>query len=174
MAKSEAHAVGLENALAAVRQQYEVRIADLESALAKLRSAHARLEKRRAFDVEGYIADVSAMRKKVTATERRLHQMRLCNRLDDDEKLDALLESLAARAPSPERERGPLRPVSAGAGQRRPASGKSSKSKTKAKATKASSSDATQVARAMAELLDIKESLATMTDRLEAGGARQP
>ena len=166
IAKSEAHAVGLENALAAVRQQYEVRVADLEEALKKLRAAHAKLQRRRAHDVEGWGADISAMRKKVSATERRLHQLRLCHRLDDDEKLDALLESLAARAPSPERERAPLRPTSAGSNPRKAAR------KPKAKATAKAISTAPQVAKAMAELLDIKEALSSMSDRVHSAASQ--
>ena len=86
IAKSEAHAVGLENALNTVRHQYEMRIAELEGNLKKVKTAKTRLEKRRALDVEGFAADISAMRKTVVAVDRRLHAARL----DDEGKIDTL------------------------------------------------------------------------------------
>ena len=59
------------------------------------------LERRRAMDLEGFTADVTTLRKLLSAVDRRLHQTRLAQRLDDDERLDALLERLERRAPDP-------------------------------------------------------------------------
>lgn len=58
------------------------------------------LEHRRALDLEGFTADITHLRKSVVAVDRKLHQMRLVHRLEDDERLDALLDDLERRAPS--------------------------------------------------------------------------
>ncbi len=44
-------------------------------------------------------ADISALRKQLAAIDRRLLQMRLVERLEDDERLDRLLDQLESRAP---------------------------------------------------------------------------
>ena len=59
------------------------------------------LQTRRAMDLEGFTADVTTLRKLLNAVDRRLHQTRLVQRLDDDERLDLLLEQLERRAPDP-------------------------------------------------------------------------
>ena len=100
---------------AAVRRQWEQRIAELEGKLARLREAHRALEYRRALDIEGFGADVTLLRKQAAALDRRLTAARLADRLDDGSRLDGLLETLARRAsPSPPSAPGARRPDSAG------------------------------------------------------------
>ena len=48
-----------------------------------------------------FTADVTTLRRLLLAVDRRLHQTRLVSRLDDDERLDLLLEQLEKRAPDP-------------------------------------------------------------------------
>ena len=85
----------------AVAAQYERRIGELERENKKARRKMRELERRRAMDLEGFTADVTTLRKLLSAVDRRLHQTRLAQRLDDDERLDALLERLERRAPDP-------------------------------------------------------------------------
>lgn len=47
---------------------------------AKLASTNKALEGRRAMDMEGFAADLSALRKMLTAVDRKLHEMRLVER----------------------------------------------------------------------------------------------
>jgi coiled-coil domain-containing protein 77 len=91
----------LESVHSAVAAQYERRINELEGQLKTLRKKHKELEHRRALDLEGFTADVTALRRLLSAVDRRLHQTRLVQRLDDDERLDLLLEQLEKRAPDP-------------------------------------------------------------------------
>ena len=85
----------------AIATQYEKRIKDLEKETKKAKKNYHDLEKRRAMDLEGFTSDVTTLRKLLSAVDRRLHQTRLAQRLDDDERLDALLEQLENRAPDP-------------------------------------------------------------------------
>ena len=91
----------LESVHSAVAAQYERRINELEGQLRTLRKKHKELEHRRALDLEGFTADVTTLRRLLSAVDRRLHQTRLVQRLDDDERLDMLLEQLEKRAPDP-------------------------------------------------------------------------
>ena len=91
----------LESVHSAVAAQYERRINELEGQLKTLRRKHKELEHRRALDLEGFTADVTTLRRLLSAVDRRLHQTRLVQRLDDDERLDLLLEQLERRAPDP-------------------------------------------------------------------------
>ena len=50
-------------------------------------------------DLEGFTTDVSLLRKQLAAVDRKLHQMRLLERLQNDERLATLLHSLENRAP---------------------------------------------------------------------------
>ena len=52
-------------------------------------------------DIEGFTSDVTTLRRLLSAVDRRLHQTRLVQRLDDDERLDMLLEQLEQRSPDP-------------------------------------------------------------------------
>lgn len=85
----------------AIATQYELRIKELERENKKVKKSHKDLEQRRVMDLEGFTSDVTTLRKLLSAVDRRLHQTRLAQRLDDDERLDALLEQLERRAPDP-------------------------------------------------------------------------
>lgn len=50
--------------------------------------------------MEGYTADVTNLRRALAAVDRKLHEMRLVERLGDDERLDAILAHLRHRAPN--------------------------------------------------------------------------
>lgn len=62
----------------------------------------ASVEARRALDMEGFTADVTYLRRSLAAVDRRVQQLKLVHRLDDDERLDALLDELERRAPDVE------------------------------------------------------------------------
>ncbi|GFR40782.1 hypothetical protein Agub_g1396 [Astrephomene gubernaculifera] len=79
--------------------QYDKRIAELELRAARLTESNRQLELRRHLDCEGWTADVTALRKTLTAVDRKLHEMRLVERLEDDDRLDAILQHLRKKAP---------------------------------------------------------------------------
>lgn len=81
----------------AAKAQYERRAADLEARCARLVEDNRALEVRRSRDVEGYLNDISLLRKQLSAIDRKLLQMRLVERLDDDERLDRLLDQLESK-----------------------------------------------------------------------------
>ena len=85
----------------AIATQYEQRIADLEEEVKKQKKKQRDLEHRRTMDIEGFTSDVTTLRRLLSAVDRRLHQTRLVQRLDDDERLDMLLEQLEQRSPDP-------------------------------------------------------------------------
>jgi coiled-coil domain-containing protein 77 len=85
----------------AIATQYEQRIHDLEEEVKKEKKNQRDLEHRRAMDIEGFTSDVTTLRRLLSAVDRRLHQTRLVQRLDDDERLDMLLEQLEQRSPDP-------------------------------------------------------------------------
>ena len=89
---------------AAAAAAYEKRCGELEAALRRSREAERASELRRVRDVEGFTSDFTTLRKQLAAAERRLLATRLAARLDDDERLDALLGRLHRRAPTPPRE----------------------------------------------------------------------
>eukprot|EP00958_Prasinococcus_capsulatus_P016212 scaffold1786_cov398-Prasinococcus_capsulatus_cf.AAC.3 len=88
----------LEDIFVATRSQYEQRIESLEVELESLQMKHRALERRRRLDIEGFTNDISHMRKKVVAVDRKLLQARLEDRLEDDERLDSLLEAMEKRS----------------------------------------------------------------------------
>ena len=96
----EEELINLEGVHSAVKAQHEVRCAELEAKIAKLEDKSRELEHRRALDLEGFTADITNLRKSLIAVDRKLHQMRLIHRLEDDERLDAILDELERRAPS--------------------------------------------------------------------------
>ncbi|KAG2498150.1 hypothetical protein HYH03_003908 [Edaphochlamys debaryana] len=105
--------------------QYDRRIAELELKVARLAESNKQLELRRHLDCEGWTADVTALRKTLGAVDRKLHEMRLVERLEDDDRLDAILAHLRKKAPNvPLPGPGP----SAGAGSGLPNDGLSVKS----------------------------------------------
>ena len=59
---------------------YDRRVQELELRAARLGEANKQLELRRALDVEGWTADVTALRKMLTAVDIKLHEMRLVER----------------------------------------------------------------------------------------------
>ncbi|GIL62982.1 hypothetical protein Vafri_17149 [Volvox africanus] len=79
--------------------QYDRRVSELELKVARLTEANKQLELRRHLDCEGWTADVTALRKTLTAVDRKLHEMRLVERLEDDDRLDAILKHLRKKAP---------------------------------------------------------------------------
>eukprot|EP01026_Neomeris_dumetosa_P029646 TRINITY_DN23995_c0_g1_i4.p1 TRINITY_DN23995_c0_g1~~TRINITY_DN23995_c0_g1_i4.p1 ORF type:complete len:295 (+),score=54.52 TRINITY_DN23995_c0_g1_i4:580-1464(+) len=72
---------------------------ELEGKVQKVNKRCAELEHRRALDLEGFTNDVSMLRKQLAAVNRRLHQMRILDRLEDEDKLEELLGYLERRAP---------------------------------------------------------------------------
>ncbi|PNH02442.1 Coiled-coil domain-containing protein 77 [Tetrabaena socialis] len=60
--------------------QYDRRVAELELKAARLGEANKQLELRRHLDCEGWTADVTALRRTLTAVDRKLHEMRLVER----------------------------------------------------------------------------------------------
>ncbi|KAL6765160.1 centriole proteome protein [Haematococcus lacustris] len=75
------------------------RVAELEAKISRLTAANKQLEVRRFQDQEGWSADVTSLRKQLTAIDRRLHEMRLADRLDDEDRLEAIIHGLRRRAP---------------------------------------------------------------------------
>lgn len=94
----------LETMHGAVKHDLEERIGDLQGKLAKTRDALRHAEHRRALDSEGFTNDVSHLRKQLAAVDRKLHQMRLQARLEDDERLEALLKKVDRKGPRPDGE----------------------------------------------------------------------
>lgn len=98
----------LETMHAAVKEQLEERVRELEGKLGKVRDALRHSEHRRALDAEGFTHDVSNLRKQLAAVDRKLHQMRLQARLEDDERLEALLRKVERKG-GPRLEGGEVR-----------------------------------------------------------------
>lgn len=48
---------------------------------------------------EGFVNEISLLRKKLEVIDRRLHQMRLVERLGEDDRLDRMLQSLENKMP---------------------------------------------------------------------------
>jgi hypothetical protein len=65
-----------------------------------LQESYRHLDQRRHQDLEGFTADITLLRQKLFAIERKLHQQRLMGRLEHDERLDTLLGYLQKKAPS--------------------------------------------------------------------------
>lgn len=84
----------LESMHMAVKGELEQRVQELEIKVTKSKEKVKQAEHRRAMDAEGFTNDVSLLRKQLTAVDRKLHQMRLQNRLEDDERLHGLLQKL--------------------------------------------------------------------------------
>lgn len=62
------------------KAQLEKRVSELEAKNTKLVEQNKTLELRRHFDMEGFVADVSNLRKMLSSIERKLHEMRLVER----------------------------------------------------------------------------------------------
>ena len=84
----------LESMHMAVKGELEQRVHELESKVTKSKEKVRQAEHRRAMDAEGFTNDVCLLRKQLTAVDRKLHQMRLQSRLEDDERLHGLLQKL--------------------------------------------------------------------------------
>ncbi|KIZ06949.1 Coiled-coil domain-containing protein 77 [Monoraphidium neglectum] len=85
---------------ASTKAAADKRIADLEARASRLQDSNRQLEQRRQLEVDGWGADVTLLRKQLAAVDRKLTQMRLIDRLEDDERLDTLLDQLQKKAPS--------------------------------------------------------------------------
>ncbi|KAF5830416.1 hypothetical protein DUNSADRAFT_14637 [Dunaliella salina] len=92
-------AINLTSVHGALKAQYEKRIAELEEKCTRAVQANKQLELRRYQDMEGFTADVTHLRKTLTAVDRKLHEMRLIERLDDDDRLDTILNHLRRTRP---------------------------------------------------------------------------
>eukprot|EP00892_Ulva_mutabilis_P005163 jgi/Ulvmu1/3018/UM015_0058.1 len=84
----------LESMHLAVKAELEQRGHDLEVKLSKTKDKLKQAEHRRALESEGFTNDVSLLRKQLAAVDRKLHQMRLQSRLEDDERLHSMLQKL--------------------------------------------------------------------------------
>lgn len=82
-----------------MKSQYEQRIGDMETKIMRLKEKNKQLEHRRALDLEGFTNDITILRKQLAVVDRKLHQMRLVDRLECDERLEALLRYLHKKAP---------------------------------------------------------------------------
>ena len=95
----------LESLHTAVKAQLEGRIEELEAALAKARKDAKTAETRRLRDAEGFSNDVTRLRQQLTAVDRKLHQMRLQQRLPEDERLPQLLHKARTHGGAPNQVR---------------------------------------------------------------------
>ncbi|PSC73064.1 Coiled-coil domain-containing 77 [Micractinium conductrix] len=92
-----------------LRGQLETRAGDAERRASRLAAANRELQQRRAHEMEGWAADVGALRKRIAAVDRKLTQQALLARLPDDERRDAVLARharLASATSEPEYEIG--------------------------------------------------------------------
>lgn len=89
----------LESMHLAVKSELEQRTNELEVKLAKTKDKLKQAENRRALEAEGFTNDVSILRKQLNTVDRKLHQMRLQNRLQDDERLHSMLQKLENKGP---------------------------------------------------------------------------
>ncbi|KAK9846545.1 hypothetical protein WJX81_006332 [Elliptochloris bilobata] len=101
LARLEAAHADLETEHAQVTGEQARRCSNLVAAVDREQQRVHALQRRRALDAEGWDADVALLRKQLAAVERRLVQTRLAARLDDADRLDALLLGLSRRAPDP-------------------------------------------------------------------------
>ncbi|KAG1679502.1 hypothetical protein FOA52_011101 [Chlamydomonas sp. UWO 241] len=83
----------------ATKAALEKRVVELEGRSAKLSEHNKGLETRRHMDMEGFTADLTNLRKMLASIERKLHEMRLVERLGDDDRLDSILAHLRHKAP---------------------------------------------------------------------------
>ncbi|MEW5301830.1 MAG: hypothetical protein WDW36_004665 [Sanguina aurantia] len=90
----------LSSAHASSSTQYERRVVELEAKTGRLSEANRVLELRRHMDMEGFDSDVSNLRRQLTSVERKLNEMRLVERIRDDDRLDTLLSHLRKKTPS--------------------------------------------------------------------------
>eukprot|EP00798_Chlamydomonas_sp_ICE-L_P012306 gene12306-15468_t len=98
--RREHELVNLASVHTATKAQLERRVGELESKSSKLLEANKQLEMRRHMDMEGCTADITTLRKSIAAVNRKLHEMRLIERLGDDDRLDTIIEQLRKKAPS--------------------------------------------------------------------------
>eukprot|EP00210_Caulerpa_lentillifera_P000787 g762.t1 len=89
----------LEQILNSVKEDYERRTTELEEKSSRLSAKNKQLETRRSLDKEGFVSEISLLRKKLEVIDRRLHQMRLVERLGEDDRLDKMLQDLENKMP---------------------------------------------------------------------------
>lgn len=82
-----------------MKEDYEKRVIELEERWSKLVSKNKQLETRRLLDKEGFVNEIALLRKKLEVIDRRLHQMRLVERLGEDDRLDRMLQNLENKMP---------------------------------------------------------------------------
>ncbi|KAK9784601.1 hypothetical protein WJX73_004449 [Symbiochloris irregularis] len=97
----EAEVADLTAELELLQTQAAQQTGELQSALKRAQDNVRQLEQRRALDMEGWANDVSLLRRQAAAVHRKMHQMRIVDRLADDERRDNILDTLSARAPDP-------------------------------------------------------------------------
>lgn len=83
----------------ATKAQLEKRVSDLELKNQKLTEQNKALELRRHQDLEGWTADVTNLRKLLVAVDKKLHEMRLVERLGEDDRLDTILAHIRNKTP---------------------------------------------------------------------------
>lgn len=87
----------MRNMNAAMQAQYQQRVQQAEQAAQKAQEKARAAEARRANEAAGLLADLTLLRKRIANLERRMLQMRLVERLEDDERLDRLLGTLESQ-----------------------------------------------------------------------------
>lgn len=93
----EMEASQLESMHSAVKAELEQRVEELESKLSRAKEGWKQAEHRRVLDSEGFTSDVTMLRQQLASVDRKLHQMRLQSRLEDDERLDGLLKKVQTK-----------------------------------------------------------------------------
>ncbi|GAX72690.1 hypothetical protein CEUSTIGMA_g146.t1 [Chlamydomonas eustigma] len=84
----------------ATKAQLEKRVTELEARSCKLAEQNKALDQRRHMDMEGFAADATHLRKMLASIDRKLHEMRLIDRLGEDDRLDSILAHLRQKNPS--------------------------------------------------------------------------
>ena len=91
LARREEELLNFETLHKLIRGQLEARVSEAERQATRAAARARDVQQRRAHEMEGWAADVSQLRKRIAAVDRRLKQMALVQRLPDDERRDAVL-----------------------------------------------------------------------------------
>ena len=96
----------MEKSFDVAKEQYEAHTCTLEAKITRLNGTIRHLETRRSQDLEGFLNEVSLLRKKLEVIDKRLRQMRLIERLGEDDRLDRMLQEIENKMPLLETEDG--------------------------------------------------------------------